>query len=53
MSYSFRGRTESAVQNARVVNRRITGTAGLLEIGFEFLQEFNFWGLNFPEEGDL
>jgi len=36
--------------NARVVHRRSTGTAGLTEVGFEFLQDFNFWGLDFPEE---
>jgi hypothetical protein len=36
--------------NARVVHRRATGAAGLMEIGFEFLQDFNFWGLDFPEE---
>jgi len=35
---------------ARVVHRRASGTAGLLEIGFEFLQDINFWGLDFPEE---
>ena len=36
--------------NARVVHRGSTGTAGQTEVGFEFLQDFNFWGLDFPEE---
>jgi|tagenome__1003787_1003787.scaffolds.fasta_scaffold20433284_2 hypothetical protein len=30
-----------------------TGTPGLIEMGFEFLQDFNFWGLNFPEESQM
>jgi hypothetical protein len=36
--------------SARIVHRRASGTAGLLELGFEFLQDVNFWGLDFPEE---
>lgn len=39
--------------SARVVHRQATGTAGLMEMGFEFLQDFNFWGLDFPEESEL
>ena len=39
--------------NARVVHRRTTGTHGLFEMGFEFLQDFNFWGLDFPEESHI
>ena len=39
--------------NARIANRRPSGTAGLVEMGFEFLQNFNFWGIDFPEEADL
>jgi hypothetical protein len=38
---------------ARVVHRRHTGIAGPLEMGFEFLQDFNFWGLDFPQETEL
>ena len=38
---------------ARVVHRYATGTAGLMEVGFEFLQETNFWGLDFPEESQF
>jgi hypothetical protein len=38
---------------ARVVHRRHTGTPGLVEMGFEFLQDFNFWGLDFPQETQL
>ena len=34
----------------RIVNRREEGAAGLAEIGFEFTQDANFWGLNFPDE---
>lgn len=36
--------------NVRVVNRRATGTAGLVELGFEFVQGFNFWGIDFPDD---
>ena len=36
--------------SARIVHRRASGTAGLLELGFEFLQDANFWGLEFPDE---
>jgi len=36
--------------NVRVVNRRATGTAGLVELGFEFVQDFNFWGIDFPDD---
>jgi hypothetical protein len=36
-----------------VVHRQPTGAAGLVEVGFEFLQEMNFWGLDFPEETQL
>jgi len=39
--------------SARVVHRHPTGAAGLVEVGFEFLQEMNFWGLDFPEETQL
>jgi hypothetical protein len=35
---------------ARIVHRRASGLAGLLELGFEFHQDINFWGLDFPEE---
>jgi hypothetical protein len=35
---------------ARIVHRRASGTAGLIELGFEFSQDINFWGLEFPEE---
>jgi hypothetical protein len=35
---------------ARIAHRRASGTAGLIELGFEFLQDLNFWGLDFPEE---
>jgi hypothetical protein len=38
---------------ARVVHRRHTGIPGLLEMGFEFLQNINFWGLDFPQETEL
>jgi hypothetical protein len=36
--------------NVRVVNRRVSGTAGLVELGFEFVQAFNFWGIDFPDD---
>jgi len=39
--------------SAQIVHRRHTGTAGLAEMGFEFLQQFNFWGLDFPQESQL
>ena len=35
---------------ARIVHRRISGTAGLLELGFEFIDESNFWQLEFPSQ---
>ena len=38
---------------ACIVHRRATGNAGIIEMGFEFNQEANFWGLDFPEEGRL
>jgi len=34
----------------RIVHRREEGAGGLAELGFEFTQEVNFWGLNFPDE---
>ncbi|HWC17648.1 MAG TPA: PilZ domain-containing protein [Terriglobales bacterium] len=34
----------------RVVHRREEGAGGLAELGFEFTQAANFWGLNFPDE---
>jgi len=33
----------------RIVHRREEGAGGLAELGFEFTQEINFWGLNFPD----
>ena len=33
----------------RIVHRREEGAGGLAELGFEFTQEVNFWGLNFPD----
>ena len=36
--------------NVRVVNRRPSGTAGLTELGFEFVQDFGFWGMEFPDD---
>ena len=39
--------------SARIVHRHPSGTAGLTELGFEFLQDFNFWGLDFPEQEQL
>ena len=39
--------------SARIVHRHSSGTAGLTELGFEFLQDFNFWGLDFPEQEQL
>jgi hypothetical protein len=38
---------------ARIVHRRHAATAGLNEIGFEFLHTVNFWGLEFPEESNI
>ena len=38
---------------ARVVHRRTSATPGLNEMGFEFLEQLNFWGLDFPEESQL
>jgi hypothetical protein len=34
----------------RIVHRRQNGAAGLAELGFEFTEAKNFWGINFPEE---
>jgi hypothetical protein len=34
----------------RVVHRRQNGAAGLAELGFEFTEAKNFWGISFPEE---
>ena len=39
--------------SARVVHRHATGAAGSTEMGFEFRQDVNFWGLVFPEESEL
>jgi hypothetical protein len=39
--------------NARVVHRRVSGIAGLVEMGFEFSPGINFWGLDFPEEDQI
>jgi hypothetical protein len=35
--------------NAKIVSRR-ESAAGLLDLGFEFLSEENFWRLDFPED---
>ena len=35
---------------ARIVHRRQNGAAGLAELGFEFIDDTNFWGIDFPDE---
>lgn len=38
---------------ARVVYRRLGGEEGLAELGFEFLEAGNFWGIEFPPDPKL
>lgn len=35
---------------ARIVDRRAQGGGGLVELGFEFCEHGNFWGIDFGEE---
>ena len=35
---------------ARIAHRRAVGPSGLIELGFEFRNEQNFWGLEFPSD---
>jgi hypothetical protein len=35
---------------ARIAHRRAVGPSGLIELGFEFRNEENFWGLEFPPD---
>ncbi len=38
--------------HARVVFQRVWSADGLVELGFEFLVDENFWGLDLPDEHD-
>jgi len=38
---------------ARIVYRRLGGEEGLAELGFEFLEAGNFWGIEFPPDPKL
>ena len=38
---------------ARIVYRRLGGEEGLAELGFEFLEPGNFWGIEFPPDPKL
>jgi hypothetical protein len=41
---------EQRIAQARVVQRKASGTGGLMEVAFEFLEEDNFWGMEFGNE---